>query len=81
MLSDKLGRLIRGIVRVARLSSLAFYRRSPEGGYLRRSLQLPRFERGKLSAVTTFVGPTYLKSFQIPERVPETERFRAPRLS
>lgn len=62
--------------------AFAFFKRSEQTGYVRQSIQLPRFEHGLVAAVTTFVGGSYLRGFSVPERIEDaTERFSGSGLS
>lgn len=48
--------------------ALAFYRRG-EADYQRSSLQLVRFAAGKVTEIMSFIGPGYLRGFEVPERL------------
>jgi RNA polymerase sigma-70 factor (ECF subfamily) len=56
--------------------ALVFYR---DGGRVRHSIQLPRFDGASVTAICNLVGPSYLHGFRAPESA--IERFGAPRLS
>ena len=56
--------------------ALVFYR---DGGQVRHSIQLPRFEGETVAELSNFLGATYLHGFQIPDTL--TEQFRGPQLS
>ena len=48
--------------------ALAFYRRAA-ADYRPSSLQLVRFAEGQLTEVISFIGPTHLRGFDLPERI------------
>src|SRR5690606_12867645 len=48
--------------------ALAFYRRSA-ADYRPSSLQLVRFVEGQLTEAISFIGPTHLNGFELPERI------------
>jgi RNA polymerase sigma-70 factor (ECF subfamily) len=56
--------------------ALVFYR---DRGKKLHSIQVPRFDGHIFSELVTFVGPTYLHGFKLPESA--TERFSRPALS
>jgi hypothetical protein len=51
--------------------ALAFYRRT-ESDYRPSSLQLVRFADGRATEITSFIGPDYLKGFEVPDHLPLT---------
>ena len=56
--------------------ALVFFR---DGGRVRHSIQLPRFDGASFVEICNLVGPTYFHGFRVPETV--TERFGGPPLS
>jgi RNA polymerase sigma-70 factor (ECF subfamily) len=80
---SELGRFLRGPQFGARWSAgfrtqltlanrqlaIAFYRRSSVGDYEASSIQMIRFEEDRVSEIVCFIGPEYLRGFELPERM------------
>jgi RNA polymerase sigma-70 factor (ECF subfamily) len=51
--------------------ALAFYRKVDDA-FAQSSLQVLRFDGQRLAEITSFIGPGYLRGFDLPEWLPET---------
>ena len=49
--------------------ALAFYRRT-DRDYRPSSLQLVRFVEGRVAEMMSFIGPGYLRGFEVPDHLP-----------